>query len=68
MCVNVDCRQKISAAKSKHATSTLLEIQNSNKSSFETREWSFEYLLTLSAYFIDQWAPRNVALSLELYI
>ena len=62
MFVNIDCRQKIYAAKSKQ-TSTLLEIQNSNKSSFETSEWSFEYLCTLSAYLFNQWAPRNVALS-----
>ena len=62
MFVKIDCRQKIYAAKSKQ-TSTLLEIQNSNKSSFETSEWSFEYLCTLSAYLFNQWAPRNVALS-----
>lgn len=51
MFVNIDCRQKIYAATSKQ-TSTLLEIQNSNKSSFETSEWSLSiyvlYLLTFS--------------------
>ena len=43
MFVNIDCSQKIYAAKSKQ-TSTLLEIQNSNKSNFETRESSFELI------------------------
>lgn len=54
MFVNIDCRQQIYAAKSKQ-TSTLLEIQNSNKSSFKTSEWSFEYLCTLSAGLLEMW-------------
>ena len=52
-CVFVDCRQKISAGKSKQ-TSTFLETRNSNT---EIEFWASAYLFN----FIDQWAPRNVA-------
>ena len=51
--VFVDCRQNISAAKSKQ-TSCFLEIHNSN-------ELSFEYLTAFLFKFINHWAPRKVA-------
>ena len=56
----VDHGQKISADKGK-PTSTFLKIRNSNESSFEMRELSFEHLPPYSFKVINLWAPRHVA-------
>ena len=50
-CVFVDCRQNISATKSKQ-TSSFLEIHNSNKSSFE---YLLTYLSSLITGLLEMW-------------
>ena len=57
-CVFVDCRQNISATKSKQ-TSSFLEIHNSEQIEFRVSAYLFK--------FIDHWAPRNVARAPHFY-